>query len=136
MARYKITNPTPARRVIYDKNQVAVTIEANGGVVDNVELGDEVAEELKDRVDGQRKGEETDVVLSPASGKKARPVRGESEDAGTGTRAAAAQALLDNADELSVADFKEQAQTILGDDYPPGRPSAADVQVALKKAAK
>jgi hypothetical protein len=82
--RYDIHNPTPAPRVIYDANMVAVGI-PSGGTTPNVELTDVHAKELQERT---KEKPDADVTLTVATGTSARdtkePVKENEDGAGGG----------------------------------------------------
>jgi hypothetical protein len=139
--KYDIHNPTPAPRVIYDANMVAVGI-APGETTPNVELTDAHAKELQERT---KEKPDADVTLTVATGTPARDTKehekenegGAGGGEGSGNRdtdrQARAQALVDSANELEFNEWRGQVKDFLGDDFPPGIPRKKQLVAKLKR---
>jgi hypothetical protein len=139
--KYDIHNPTPAPRVIYDANMVAVGI-PSGGTTPNVELTDVHAKELQERT---KEKPDADVTLTVATGTSARdtkePVKeneggdggGEGGAGGETDRQAQAKALVDSANEIEFNEWRGKVKDFLGDDFPPGIPRKKQLVAKLKR---
>jgi hypothetical protein len=129
--KYDIHNPTPAPRVIYDANMVAVGI-APGETTPNVELTDAHAKELQERT---KEKPDADVTLTVATGTPARDTKEHEKENGNRDtdRQARAQALVDSANELEFNEWRGQVKDFLGDDFPPGIPRKKQLVAKLKR---
>jgi len=131
--KVKLVNPTRARRVVHDGiegSQKAITIEPDGGSVDDVEISKALHDELTEREEFEPG---SDLKIEAATGSTKRR-RMPASAAAPEDRAAQARALLAEKDDVSAAEFRTRAREVIGEQAWPGdRTSKADLVEQLEK---